>query len=275
MTTEVSADQAASIRRCCIQWNLVPDGAAFATNSSILAPVRRDGEPAMLKVATVAEEVVGNAVMAWWNGRGAAAVLEYDDTALVLARSVGTRSLETMAEGDADGEATRILCGTATRLHTVTGTPPVSLPTLADWFAELAVHARSHGGFFARADAIASGLLAHQSEAVVLHGDVHHGNVLDFGPGGWLAIDPKGIIGDRAFDFVNILCNPSRAVATRPGRLERQVGVIADAVDLDPERLLRWTIAWGALSSAWSARGNQSPWQALEVGLEAEHLLGG
>jgi streptomycin 6-kinase len=40
-------------------------------------------------------------------------------------------------------------------------------------------------------------LLTTQREKVVLHGDMHHGNVLNFGSRGWLAIDPKGLIGER------------------------------------------------------------------------------
>lgn len=47
----------------------------------------------------------------------------------------------------------------------------------------------------------------------VLHGDLHHGNVLDFGPLGWLAIDPKGLHGESGFDYANILSNPDRASA--------------------------------------------------------------
>jgi streptomycin 6-kinase len=42
------------------------------------------------------------------------------------------------------------------------------------------------------------------------------------GPRGWLAIDPKGLCGERGFDFVNIFCNPDFALATAPGRLVRQ-----------------------------------------------------
>jgi hypothetical protein len=38
----------------------------------------------------------------------------------------------------------------------------------------------------------ASNLLKTQREIVVLHGDMHHGNVLHFGSRGWLAIDPRG-----------------------------------------------------------------------------------
>jgi len=54
-------------------------------------------------------------------------------------------------------------------------------------------------------------LLADQHDVGVLHGDIHHGNILDFGPRGWLTIDPKGLIGERDFDYANLFCNPDLA----------------------------------------------------------------
>jgi streptomycin 6-kinase len=67
---------------------------------------------------------------------------------------------------------------------------------------------------------------------VPLHGDIQHGNILDFGSRGWLAIDPKGLIGERSFDYANLFCNPEAAVALAPRRLARQVDVVAEAAGL-------------------------------------------
>ncbi len=61
-----------------------------------------------------------------------------------------------------------------------------------------------------------------QQGAALMAGDLHHRNILDFGSRGWLAIDPKGILGERGFDFANIFCNPDPAIATVPGRLAHQ-----------------------------------------------------
>jgi streptomycin 6-kinase len=72
-------------------------------------------------------------------------------------------------------------------------------------------------------------LLATQRDVVALHGDMHHENVLRFGSRGWLAIDPKGLTGERGFDYANIFCNPDGATATMPGRLARQTRVVAEA----------------------------------------------
>ncbi|WP_223694332.1 aminoglycoside phosphotransferase family protein [Leifsonia poae] len=265
-------------------FGLTEDGEAFTTPSSVLQPVRLAGRPAFLKVATVAEEAAGGRVMRWWAGRGAAAVLAVDGDALVLARATGLRELAGLSRSGAEGddEATRILCRAARRLHAVTDRPlPEGLVTLPIWFRDLFDRAREHpdarGGILKRAAAIAVALLADPVDEVVLHGDLHHGNVLDFGRDGWLAIDPKHLIGDSGFDYANILCNPSASLALAPGRLKRQVEVIADSTGIDPHRMLRWTVAWGALSSCWgpsaspSDPASDSP--SLRIARLAERLL--
>jgi streptomycin 6-kinase len=257
-------------------WRLERDGEPFATATSILAPVRyRDGVPAMLKIATAEEERLGGELMVWWHGRGAARVLRHAGSAILLERATGMRSLASMARSGEDDAATRILCATASTLHaspTTAGDPP-PLTLLEQWFAELFVHAADAAGFCARAARVAEGLLAHQREVVVLHGDLHHGNVLDFGASGWRAIDPKHVAGDRAFDFANILCNPADVV-TRPGRVRRQTGVIASATGIGTDRLLAWTVAWCGLSATWEEQAGRVAEHTLLVGREAERLLG-
>ncbi|WP_426623104.1 aminoglycoside phosphotransferase family protein [Leifsonia sp. McL0607] len=260
------------------RWGLVADGAAFATPSSVLQPVRRSGTAAYLKLATVAEEAAGGRVLRWWAGRGAAAVLAADDDALVLERAGGDRDLAALAVSSAAGDetATRILCQTALRLHTVDDLPrPEGLVDLRRWFSELfehaAAHPTAHDGLFVRAAAEAEALLATPAGDVVLHGDLHHGNVLDFGEPrsggrGWLVIDPKHVHGDPAFDFANILCNPGWEVALAPGRMERTVRVIADETGIEEPPLLRWALAWAGLSAAWSERSGEDPAIAVGVG---------
>ena len=179
---------------------------------------------------------------------------------------MGSGSLERMACDGHDGEASELLAAVARRLHAPrAGSPPDSLVPLAHWFRSLAPAAIAHGGVLARADMIARELLAEPREPCVLHGDLHHGNVLDGGERDWLAIDPKGLLGERAFDFANIFCNPTHAIAMAPGRLERQLRVVANAARLDELRLLRWIAAYAGLSAAWSMEDGEDPVPALEV----------
>jgi streptomycin 6-kinase len=255
------------------RWRLLPDGEPTATRTGLLLPVLRDGVPAILKVASEREERWGAGLMVWWAGEGAAAVLAQEGDALLMERASGEASLAEMVLDAQDDQATEILCRVAARLHAPRSRPEPELLPLVRWFERLAPGAAEHGGILARAAAIAAGLLAGQRDVVVLHGDLHHGNILDFGRRGWLAIDPKRLHGERTFDFVNILRNPSADIALSPGRFDRQVEVITRVAKLDRTRLLEWTLAFCGLSAVWILDDGERPELDLAVAeLAAEAL---
>ncbi|HST58584.1 MAG TPA: aminoglycoside phosphotransferase family protein [Longimicrobium sp.] len=247
------------------RWGLVPDGAPITTHSSSLLPVRVDGMPAMLKIAQADEERAGARLMVWWDGEGAARVLAHEGDALLMERATGGRSLASMSRAGDDDEASRILCAAAARLYAPREGPWPELVPLAHWFRALEPAAAAHGGILARAHAAARGLLSAPRDVTVLHGDLHHDNVLDFGVRGWLAIDPKGLVGERGFDFANLFRNPDRETAVAPGRLARQADVVTDAAGVERGRLLRWVLAYAGLSVAWSLEEGDPPGVALDV----------
>lgn len=235
------------------RWELTPDGDPIRTHSSTLLPVDWFGSPCMIKLAHSDEERRGSVLLRWWDGIGAPTVIGCKGNAIWMPRADGNRSLIEMARTGQDDEASRIICDVAAKLHRPRKTaPPPGLAPLGLWFSELQPAADAHGGILATAAATASSLLATPRDVWVLHGDLHHGNVLDFGGLGWMAIDPKALIGERGFDFANIFCNPDSAIATAPGRLARQASIVAEATHLDRTRLLRWILAYAGLSAAWT-----------------------
>jgi streptomycin 6-kinase len=247
------------------RWDLTRDGEPIARRGSGLLPVRQGQRRAFLKVATAHEEKVGGRLMVWWDGAGAAAVLAHDGAALLLERADGPASLAELARSGRDDDASRIICGVLARLHAPRPEPPPDLPTLGQWFEPLQSAAQAQGGILRRSAAVATELLRSPAEVCVLHGDVHHGNVLDFGARGWLAIDPKGLVGERAFDFANLFCNPDSPTALAPGRLTRQIGIVAEAAGLEPARLRKWIVAWAGLSAAFDLQDGLEPGAALAI----------
>jgi streptomycin 6-kinase len=256
------------------RWDLVSDGDPIVTHSSRLLPVRRGNMPAMLKIALEAEERRGPLLMIWWAGDGAAPVLAHEGDALLLERAQGKLSLIDMARSGRDDEASRIICAVAARLHAPRGVPPPELLPLAQWFAELEPASTRYGGSLSRAAAVARELLAEPQEVGVLHGDLHHGNILDFGSRGWLAIDPKRLLGERGYDFANIFRNPDLEISTAPGRLARQASIVAEAAGLDRTRLLKWILAYAGLSAAWILGDGDTPELDLAVAELAAAELG-
>src|SRR5215831_17543704 len=247
------------------RWGLTPDGHPILSRNSHLLPVRWRGATAMLKVALEAEEEVGGALMEWWGGEGAARVLAIERNAILLERAQGKASLADFARHGRDDEASRIICAVVTKLHAPRTEPPPYLVPLQRWFRELKPAAAAHGGILAASAATSLELLAAHREVVALHGDIHHGNILDFGERGWLAIDPKGLVGERGFDYANLFCNPDPETAVEPERFSRRVDVVATAAVLDHRRLLQWILAWAGLSASWHLEDGSVPDTALAV----------
>ena len=258
------------------EWKLTPDGPGFTTQGgSRLLPVRWRGEPAILKVASHDEERRGGKLMEWYSGTGAARVLARKGDALLLERLIGKRTLSDMARHGKDDDATRILCRTAIALHAPRDQPrPNDLVPLDIWFRTLEIAASHHGGMFATCAGVARSLLAEQREPVVLHGDLHHGNVLDGGARGWLVIDPKGLLGERGFEYANLFRNPDLETALAPGQIGRRARIVAREADLDGGRVLNWVVAYAGLGAAWSLEEGDDPRPGLTIAEQAAGAAG-
>lgn len=254
-------------------WDLTPDGDPIVTHSSRLLPVRRHGAPAILKVATEAEEKRGGLLMSWWDGKGAAHVMAQGGDAVLLERAMGNRSLAEYTRAERDDEATRIICAAISALHAHSAKPPPpNLVALVPWFKELWPAAEKHGGALTLSAATARELLARPQDVVVLHGDIHHDNILDFGDRGWLVIDPKGLIGERGFDYANLFCNPETDIeVTAPDRFRRRLAIVTEESGIKRERLLQWILAWTGLSAAWWLSDGVHP----EIDLRIAELAAG
>jgi streptomycin 6-kinase len=246
-----------------VKWRLQADGAPFASQWSRLLPVRRDGNALMLKAAMAEQEVKGSAFLQWLGGRGAVRVFEREADAVLMERATGERSLFEMASSGDDGAALKVLTDVARTLHE-RPLPPDDLIALDQWLAGLRQAALERGGLFVEAAELADRLQATAEPARPLHGDLHHGNVLDGGERGWLAIDPKGLLGDRGFDFASVLCCPG-LTALAPGRIQRQTAIIAEETGLAPIYLLQWLLAFAGLAAAGCIRDGFDPGPALAI----------
>ncbi|WP_141058077.1 APH(6)-I family aminoglycoside O-phosphotransferase [Stenotrophomonas rhizophila] len=240
------------------KWQLVRDGDVITTPHARLWPVRLpDGSAAMLKVSTETEERNGHRLLRWWDGDGAVRLLAHDHEAVLLERAQPGGSLRAMSIAGQDAQATALLCTAAERLHRPRSTVPEGLVPLQDWFQALLEPKVALSPLLEQCRSLASALLATQIEVRPLHGDLHHDNVLDGGGArGWLAIDPKRLLGDRAFDYTVLFCNPDLCgpdihVATQPAIFDRRVDQVSALAGLERTRLLRWIAASAGLSAVW------------------------
>ncbi|MEE1735699.1 aminoglycoside phosphotransferase family protein [Streptomyces sp. BE147] len=244
------------------RWACVPDGQVVHGGVGVIVPVRRrDGAAAVLKVSfphpgNVHEPDAFTA----WGGRGAVMLHERADDrfAMLLERA----RTSTLAEIE-DGDLVVAVAGGLSRRLAVPAPPGLPrLRTQADaWVEQLRVdaselpHALPHRVVDA-AVATVGELGRHQPDTLI-HGDLHARNILRADREPWLAVDPKGYVGDPAYDGGTLL--KSRAFALLAADdLHKAVGrvldVFAEAAELDRERVRRWAQFHAVQGSFWGRR---------------------
>jgi streptomycin 6-kinase len=234
------------------RWHLSnPIKIAHTASSTVWMVQRADGQPAVLKLLHPgeADEARGADYLQSLNGQGAVQVYARDGNAILMEFCPGP-PLGDLARSGKDIEADDILCDVILKLHGASA-PVSELQPLEIRFAPLTTPALT--GELATAADIARTLLATPVPPVALHGDLHHDNILDT-PRGWLAIDPKGVAGDPAYETANAFRNPEGAGALifDPDRIALLAQRFSQRLDQPRPRLLAWAAAHCALSIVWS-----------------------
>lgn len=202
------------------RWGCAPDGEVVHGGVGVIVPVRRRaGEIAVLKVSFPHPGNVHEPdAFAAWEGRGAVLLHERDDElyAMLLERAHQVTRAET-SDGD---EVVRVAGRISRRLAS---TPPPALPRLQEqavaWEEQLRKDAEQLTHTLAPhvVDAAVATVreLGRVQPDILIHGDLHARNILRADREPWLAVDPKGFVGDPAYDGGTLL--KSRAGAPRSG----------------------------------------------------------
>lgn len=230
--------------------------------SLVLYVRREDGSPAVLKLGLPSpESAQEHAALAHWDGRGAVRLLDAapQDDVMLLERLNGEIPLRSLAESKAMLEA----AGTLQRLWVA---PPEGHPfrLVSEHVNELCGQLRRRRDLDATAELrplmdealdAAAALLADDTEQLLLHGDFHHGNVLAAERAPWLAIDPKPLVGERAYDLAWLAQDRLETLSGVPGpaaAARRRLQRLSEAVEVDPDRLRGWTLFRTVEAGVWS-----------------------
>lgn len=238
-----------------------------AGSCSWVAPARlRDGTRVIVKIGWPHREMLGEpTALRLWNGRGAVRLLAHDPLrhALLLERCEPGQPLATSG-GTAEGRLAAG-CDVLRRLWACPVPPggdgleplDVVTPEWADLVAERMDRIKPgyDPGLVAEGAELLRTLPGSATRNVVVHGDFNPGNVLSVGSGRWLAIDPKPMIGDPAYDPWPLLqqVDDPLAYPDPEGVLRRRVALLADELSLDARRIVSWAVARQVETALWAA----------------------
>lgn len=269
----------AAVAECEERWSLVVEPPFPNLSYNYVAPATMgDGREVVLKLGVPCDELVTEIeALRLYGGRGMVQLLDADleQGVLLLERlQPGTDLYEL---GD-DEKATEI----AARVMKQFWRPLPenhTFPSVHEWAKGMErLRAEFDGGtgpFPKRLVETAAGLFAEllgsMDELVLLHGDLHHYNVLAAereplrqAQGRlWLAIDPKGVVGEPAYEIGAWLRNPLD-LTSWPDAAQvtaRRVDQFAEILELDRQRIIGWGIAQDMLSAWWDYEDFGRGWE--------------
>jgi streptomycin 6-kinase len=251
------------------EWSLTPDGPPFTGGyASLVLPVTGAGAGRLvLKLAPSAAWIADESrALAHWDGHGSVRLIRVDleRGALLCERAIPGQSLLDTPDIDDDGAA-EIVAGVIAQLAAAPAPAATAiLPTLESWTENLRAHVQSPLADLARtadrAHRMAGELLASSSSRIVLHGDLHPGNVLRASRQPWLAIDPKGLVGPAAAEAAAYLRNPRRWLLDQPDAtaiIGRRMDLFAERLDCDVREIAGWAYVLAVLSAAWAVEDHE------------------
>jgi len=213
----------------CERWELALDGPAMSGGThSYAAPVVRlaDGTRAVLKVTVADEEnTPESTALRCYDGDGAVRLYDHDpaSAALLIERAEPGNAL--VDETDRLG-AVEVAAGLLRRLWRVPGEIPAGFPAFPEvlglvegWLERFPQKAGEPGGevlgerLLAQAVDLLTAFRLADGPVGLVNRDAHLGNFLAAEREPWLLIDPKPLLGERAFDSGYLI---ARQVADRP-----------------------------------------------------------
>ncbi|GAA1742538.1 aminoglycoside phosphotransferase family protein [Luedemannella helvata] len=279
------ADLPGVVAAVAADWRLTLADPYDLTYHWVAPATRADGAPVVLKLGVPGSPQLATeaAALTAYGGCGAVALLAHDPArgALLLERADPGTPLRALVPA-ADDEATAAVADVARRLHRPPP-PGHGLPGLARLGRAFDGYLRSFPddgplprGLVGKAAEVFAGLLATAPAGVLLHGDLHHDNVLRATRERWLAIDPHGLVGDPGYEAGALLYNPD---PTRPDArllplVLPRVEALAHGLGLSADRVVAWGFVKAVLSEVWTVEDGGAPGgQAFAVArLLAGHL---
>lgn len=223
---------------------------------NFVAPVIfEDGSKAILKLGVPGIGIISEiAALKAFNGTGFCKLLdaEPEKGIMLLDKIEPGEPLNVIRDEVA---ATKIVAGLIKDMQKVNPISGYPFQTSSDWYNDLINLHERFGNIipvelFTNAIAAYQSLQTHQQEQRLLHGDLHHENILSAGSGKWKAIDPKGIIAETACELIPYLMNDLEGKDIT-ATISDRINVFAEELEIDKMIIIKWGAFRSVLSVYW------------------------
>lgn len=240
------------------KWNLhflevMPD---LTYNFVGLVEMIPTGETAILKMGPKRQNIETEVRWLGCFNEGVPKIYRHDEThhAFLMERLEPGHSLKALVKAGDDDGATRIICHTIRELqtHQQQQAEFTHISELAGSFSVLKNHLDNR--ILSQAESLFRELTVDCTQDVILHGDLHHDNILSSGST-WKVIDPHGYVGDPVFEVGSMIYNPGDCFPHNrsiPQVVDRRLQILAEELPFDPQRIKAWAFCKTALSIAWT-----------------------
>ena len=153
-----------------------------------------------------------------------------------------------------DDEAIYITANIIKRLHKAPIPRTHTFPNIKDWLQALDQDCNIRVSSLKKARQLRDNLLETSTKEVLLHGDLHHDNILQNG-NDWVVIDPKGVIGEPAYEVAAFIRNPIPELLAHenaPNIIHNRIDRFTQMLELPSQRILDWCFVQAVLAWAWA-----------------------
>ncbi len=195
-----------------------------------------------------------------FKGRGVVEVLDQTDGALLIERAITGHSLKEFFSNRED-EAIAITIKVIKKLYSLPKINQKGFLTINDWLATLDKPCEQLGQSLIKARTLRDELLNTTDAPILLHGDLHHDNILAH-DNNWKVIDPKGVIGELSYEVGCFIRNPLDDLPSHPDSLKiitNRINAFSKNLNLDPDRIAKWCFVQGVLATVWALEDNINP----------------
>lgn len=223
------------------------------TYNSVLSGFQGDN-PIILKLSLDSEGLAREAfALRCFEGCGAVKVITEDKGMLLLERAVPGASLKSYFSNQ-EHESIEIDRRVMKKLHQASIPEHHNFPYIQDWLAALDKDWPIPDGYLKKARKLRDQLLKTSGADALLHGDLHHDNILQNGDD-WAVIDPKGVIGEPVYEVAAFIRNPMPELLNHEGGqniIHNRVTHFAKIMELPSQRIINWCFVQAVLAWAWA-----------------------